>query len=85
MSFPDKAQRKLCWDSRDRYWECLDSENIKETKDALARPKACAELRRMFEKSCPTQWVSHFDRKRDYNVFKEKMQKEGYEPIRESK
>ncbi|KAL0828811.1 hypothetical protein ABMA28_003724 [Loxostege sticticalis] len=81
MSFPNKAQRKMCWDARDRYWECLDNENI---KDSALKPKVCSELRRIFENSCPTQWVSHFDRKRDYNVFKEKMQKEGYEPIKES-
>jgi cytochrome c oxidase assembly factor 6 len=81
MSYPTKEQRQLCWDARDRYWECLDSENI---KDNSQKPKACAELRRVFENSCPTQWVMHFDRKRDFNVFKEKMQKEGYEPIRES-
>lgn len=80
MSFPDKAQRKVCWDSRDRYWACLDDKNI---KDSLLKPKACAELRRVFEKSCPTQWVTHFDRKRDFEVFKERMQKEGFEPIKD--
>lgn len=80
MSFPDREQRKTCWDSRDRYWECLDNQNI---KDSSVKPKECLELRKLFEKSCPTQWVSHFDRKRDFNVFKEKMQKEGYDPIKE--
>ncbi|XP_072946608.1 cytochrome c oxidase assembly factor 6 homolog isoform X2 [Epargyreus clarus] len=80
MSFPDKAQRKTCWDARDRYWECLDDENI---KDSSLIPKVCAELRRAFEKSCPSKWVTHFDRKRDFMVFKEKMQKEGFEPIKE--
>ncbi|XP_069173615.1 uncharacterized protein [Procambarus clarkii] len=23
--FPDKEARYQCWDSRDKYWECLDS------------------------------------------------------------
>ncbi|XP_052742128.1 cytochrome c oxidase assembly factor 6 homolog isoform X2 [Bicyclus anynana] len=81
MSFPDKQQRKTCWDSRDRYWECLDDENI---KDSSLKPKVCAELRRIFEKSCPAKWVTHFDRKRDYDLFKQKMQKEGFEPIKDS-
>ncbi|XP_026330962.1 cytochrome c oxidase assembly factor 6 homolog [Hyposmocoma kahamanoa] len=82
MSFPDKQQRKTCWDSRDKYWECLDDNNV---KDSTEKPKACLELRKVFEKSCPSQWVVHFDRKRDFNIFKEKMQKEGYEPIKEQK
>ncbi|KAF9422915.1 hypothetical protein HW555_001458, partial [Spodoptera exigua] len=47
-------QRKTCWDSRDRYWECLDKENV---KDSSEKPKACLDLRKMFEKSCPTQWI----------------------------
>lgn len=81
MSFPDKQQRKICWDARDKYWECLDSNSIKESTE---RSKACVEFRRIFEKSCPPKWVTHFDRKRDYNVFKEKMQKEGFEPIKDS-
>ncbi|XP_059062016.1 cytochrome c oxidase assembly factor 6 homolog [Achroia grisella] len=81
MSFPNKEQRKACWDSRDRYWECLDNQNIKDNSE---RPKACIEFRRAFEKSCPTQWVLHFDRKRDFNVYKEKIQKEGYEPIKDT-
>lgn len=80
MSFPDKQQRKTCWDSRDKYWECLDDNNV---KDSTEKPKACLEFRKIFEKSCPSQWVVHFDRKRDFNVFKEKMVKEGYEPIKQ--
>ncbi|XP_014359208.2 cytochrome c oxidase assembly factor 6 homolog [Papilio machaon] len=81
MSFPDRAQRKTCWDSRDRYWECLDSHNI---RDSSRIPKECTEYRMIFEKSCPPKWVTHFDRKRDYDLFKDKMQKEGFEPIKES-
>lgn len=80
MSFPDKQTRKVCWDSRDRYWACLDDQNV---EDSSERPKACAELRRVFENSCPSQWVTHFDRKRDFNVFKAKMQTQGFEPIQQ--
>lgn len=80
MSFPDKAQRKLCWDSRDQYWQCLDKNNVKDSSDW---PKECQELRKLFEKSCPNQWVSHFDRKRDFDLFKQKMQ-QGFDPVKET-
>lgn len=81
MSFPDKAARKQCWDARDKYWQCLD----KYAPDYSATsgqegPKDCAKLRKLYESGCPSQWVKHFDRKRTYEQFKEKMNA-GYDPV----
>ncbi|KAJ8952406.1 hypothetical protein NQ318_014498 [Aromia moschata] len=71
MSFPTKVERSLCWEARDKYWECLD--NKKESdKDSI-----CVEFRKVYEKSCSSQWVKHFDRKRNYLQFKEKIEKDG--------
>lgn len=75
MSFPDKEQRTKCWAARDRYWECLDANR--------ENPKACDEVRKLYEKGCPAQWVKHFDRRRDYLQFKERIEKHGYEPLDE--
>nr|CAD7395986.1 unnamed protein product [Timema poppensis] len=74
MSFPNKAERQKCWDSRDRYWECLDI-----NKD---ENEHCLKLRQLYESSCSSQWVKHFDRKRNYLKFKDRIEKEGYEPLR---
>lgn len=52
MSFPDKQQREACWGSKDRYWECLDTSKGSE--------EMCKELRKLYESSCPAQWVSDF-------------------------
>lgn len=79
MSYPTKEERTLCWGARDKYWECLDTNKIKEA----AKDGPCAEFRKMYEKSCSIQWVKHFDRKRSYLQFKEKIEKEGYEPLDE--
>ncbi|CAH1371312.1 hypothetical protein MTP99_012801 [Tenebrio molitor] len=73
MSFPTKEERNLCWGARDRYWECLNKHGIKE-KDTEG---LCADIRKLYEKSCSTQWVKHFDRKRSYLQFKEKIEKHG--------
>ncbi|CAG2056776.1 unnamed protein product, partial [Timema podura] len=91
MSFPNKAERQKCWDSRDRYWECLDV-----NKD---ENEHCLKLRQLYESSCSSQWlanalvvlsstaedgeikVKHFDRKRNYLKFKDRIEKEGYEPL----
>ena len=41
-------------------------------------------MRGKYEEACPNAWVKHFDRKREYLKFKEKV-KEGYEPLSELK
>ncbi|VVC34380.1 Cytochrome c oxidase, subunit VIb [Cinara cedri] len=71
--FLSKSERTTCWSSRDYYWECLRSNNEEAAK--------CTDLRKIYESSCPAQWVKHFDRKFNYLKFKEKMETEGYEPL----
>ncbi|XP_045109408.1 cytochrome c oxidase assembly factor 6 homolog isoform X1 [Portunus trituberculatus] len=69
--FPDKEARYQCWDSRDKFWACIDSGGTDES---------CKELRNKYTEHCPSTWVKHFDRKYHYLRFKEKM-KYGYDPI----
>ncbi|KAL0101088.1 hypothetical protein PUN28_018741 [Cardiocondyla obscurior] len=71
MSFPNKEDRLNCWNHRDEYWQCLD-EGKSEAE--------CTKFRKQYEKFCPSQWVKHFDRKRDYLKFKEQIEKGGYVP-----
>ncbi|KYM98337.1 Uncharacterized protein C1orf31 [Cyphomyrmex costatus] len=68
MSFPNKEDRTKCWSCRDEYWQCLD-EGKSQTE--------CIEFRKQYEKFCPSQWVKHFDRKRDYLKFKEQIETGG--------
>ena len=83
MSFPTKEERSKCWTSRDTYWQCL-SENAPQHSSTSGEkvPDICKQLRKTFETSCPSQWVKHFDRKRTYEQFKEKMDK-GFDPLEE--
>lgn len=57
MSFPDKEQRKHCWDARDQYWQCLDK-NAPEHQPTSGsdEPKVCLQFRKLFLKECPGQW-----------------------------
>ncbi|XP_064536327.1 cytochrome c oxidase assembly factor 6 homolog [Drosophila montana] len=81
MSFPDKAERAKCWSTRDEYWKCLDENAPKHSSTSGEKvPNACQKMRKIFEQSCPGQWVKHFDRKRTYEQFKEKMAT-GYDPL----
>lgn len=74
MSFPDKEARQKCWSARDNYWNCLD-------KSGENEKNPCLELRKLYESSCSSQWIKHFDRKRNYLQFKQKIENEGYEPL----
>ena len=85
MSFPTKETRAHCWAARDKYWSCLNKyapEHNSSTGEA--EPKACVEVRKMYEASCPSQWVKHFDRKRTYEQFKEKLAA-GMDPLEQAK
>ncbi len=65
MSVIDKSYREKCWSIRDNYWKCLDGN--KEDKEK------CLKLREQFEASCPATWVTHFDQKREYDLFKRQL------------
>lgn len=41
---------------------------------------ACSGVRAKYEELCPATWVKHFDRKRQYEAYKEKL-KVGYDPV----
>ncbi|KAG7320122.1 hypothetical protein KOW79_015975 [Hemibagrus wyckioides] len=72
MSAPNSKQRQACWGARDELWKCLDL-----TQDNTA---ACEKYRKEYEASCPAQWVKYFNKRRGFLKYKEKMEKEGFEP-----
>lgn len=73
---PNRAERKQCWDSRDAFFKCLEENNEDASK--------CKQFRKIYEDLCPKTWVTHFDRRRRFLQYKEKIETEGYEPITES-
>lgn len=83
MSFPDREQRTKCWTARDDYWKCLDEHAPQHNSTSGEKvPSACQKFRKLFESNCSMQWVKHFDRKRTFEHFKERMNK-GYDPLDE--
>lgn len=82
-SFPTKEQRRVCWESRDTYWQCLDDKApAHQATSGDKEPAVCLQFRKLFQANCPSQWVKHFDRKRTYEQFKEKVQA-GYDPLKQ--
>lgn len=50
MSAPNSTERKVCWNSRDQLWKCLDDNGDK--------AECCQKYQREFEANCPAQWVN---------------------------
>ncbi len=56
---PTREERKRCWEARDGYFACLDTNNIVDAlKDEKKAAKACGPQSAQFERDCATQWVS---------------------------
>lgn len=60
--FLNKANRNICYNARDCFWDCMKANNEDESK--------CVESRKPFEDHCPPMWVTHFDRKFQFEKFK---------------
>ncbi|TMW48408.1 hypothetical protein DOY81_006498 [Sarcophaga bullata] len=81
MSFLNKEERAKCWGHRDEYWKCLNEHAPHHSSTSGEKiPDACKKYRKLFETNCPATWVKHFDRKRTFEQFKEKLQ-QGYDPL----
>lgn len=81
MSFLNKEERQKCWGDRDEYWKCLNEYAPQHNSTSGEKvPEQCKKFRKMFESSCPSIWVKHFDRKRTYTEFKKKIE-QGYDPL----
>lgn len=54
-----RNERKACWDARDKYFACLDRNNILDAiKDEEAASKSCSTASSAFEADCASSWVA---------------------------
>ncbi|KAK2846319.1 hypothetical protein FQN49_005843 [Arthroderma sp. PD_2] len=62
---PDRSSRQQCWIGRDRFFACLDANNIVDAikEDGPARSKCSKEVLE-FESACSATWVKYFKEKR---------------------
>ncbi|KAI5917742.1 cytochrome oxidase c subunit VIb-domain-containing protein [Camillea tinctor] len=64
---PDRTERKQCWDARDSYFRCLDSQNVIDALGPTGRKQAekhCAAEGRAFDQNCAAAWVTYFKKSR---------------------
>ncbi|KAK6455373.1 putative cytochrome c oxidase subunit Vib [Scheffersomyces xylosifermentans] len=85
---PNKAKRKECWDARDKFFDCLLTNNIDNSLDPkeLDNVKSkCGALKNDFEGKCVATWVKYFQEKRYNDLTRqryiEKLESEGAQPL----
>ncbi|KAJ5163740.1 Cytochrome c oxidase subunit VIb [Penicillium coprophilum] len=87
---PDRTSRARCWEGRDRFFACLDKNDILDgIKDDKKARQKCADEVVEFEAACSQSWVKYFKEKRvmEFNRDKtiERIQKEDAAKVKELK
>lgn len=55
----EKSSRQVCWDSRDKFFACLDRHGIEDAiKDGKSASAKCNNEELEFEQNCIKSWVS---------------------------
>ena len=58
---PDRSSRERCWEGRDRFFACLDRNNILDAvKDDKEARRNCGKEVEEFEGACVKAWVCFF-------------------------
>lgn len=78
-----RESRKLCWESRDEYFDCLNKIDVISPLDPKNKSKIkknCSIQEKKFEDDCANSWISYFKEKRvtDYrnDLINKKMQQD---------
>ncbi|CAI4712222.1 BBL_G0042490.mRNA.1.CDS.1 [Saccharomyces cerevisiae] len=62
-----RSQRKLCWESRDAFFQCLDKADILDAmdpKNSKSIKSHCKVENEKFEENCAHSWIKYFKEKR---------------------
>ncbi|CCK72141.1 Coa6p KNAG_0J00580 [Huiozyma naganishii CBS 8797] len=62
-----RSGRRACWDSRDRFFQCLDALRVVDPQAADVQSKVkseCGRERQAFQDSCLHSWFVYFQEKR---------------------
>ncbi|CDR42914.1 CYFA0S10e03774g1_1 [Cyberlindnera fabianii] len=76
---PNRSKREQCWDARDKYYQCLETnkvDNPLEDKFAPVIKKECSSVEKEFEANCASSWVHYFKEKYVVDLKKERFLKE---------
>lgn len=85
---PNKSKREECWNARDRFFSCLDQNQIDNSLDPNERDnvnKNCGGQRDDFKGKCVASWFKYFQEKRFNDLTREryikKLESEGAQEL----
>lgn len=85
---PNKSSRKVCWESRDKFFECLTAHGIDNSLDPNQKDNVnshCGTLRTEFQNNCVASWFKYFQEKRYNDLTREryikKLESEGAQEL----
>ncbi|KAG8734168.1 hypothetical protein FRC11_010386 [Ceratobasidium sp. 423] len=58
---PTREERKRCWEARDVYFGCLDTNKVVQPGKEGG---ACSKENKKYEQLCPAAWVEYFNKQR---------------------
>ncbi|KAH3674315.1 hypothetical protein WICMUC_003387 [Wickerhamomyces mucosus] len=76
---PNRSKREVCWNSRDKYLDCLEKNNIDNPLDdkyAKVLKDKCSKESSNFDQNCAKSWVHYFKEKYVVDLKKERFLKE---------
>ncbi|PRT53128.1 Cytochrome c oxidase subunit 6B-like protein new16 [Wickerhamiella sorbophila] len=79
-------ERRKCWEARDEFFACLDSNEIVDAiKDDKKARKACPAQLEKYENSCIETWIEYFKQKRVADHTRQQkiaeLEAKGYRPL----
>lgn len=85
---PNKTKRKICWDSRDAFFECLTQNKILNSLDPKEQSNvesSCGTQRAQFQNDCVASWYKYFQEKRFNDIkrqmYIDRLESEGAKPL----
>lgn len=75
-----RSQRAKCWESRDKFFGCLDSIDVVDSLKDSNQPqikKHCSSELKEFNKDCITSWIHYFQEKRVTDWQKQQYMQRG--------
>lgn len=85
---PNKSSRKVCWDARDTFFECLTAHGIDNSLDPKQKQPVnqnCGAERQAFQNNCVASWFKYFQEKRYNDLTREryikKLEAEGAQEL----
>ncbi|GAA5850908.1 hypothetical protein JCM3766R1_003998 [Sporobolomyces carnicolor] len=73
---PSRSERKACWDSRDRYFGCLDKAGVSVPGQ---EGDNCKQEDGVYRDKCAASWVDYFNKRRVLQLRQDMMERKAAE------